>query len=84
MPNLPQYKSGVLVSGTVINRIDDLGSTFIHLGAGENKRVALSFTDQGAATRARGVKVNDSIVASCQLGQMSGAVEAILGDCVLQ
>jgi hypothetical protein len=84
MPDLPKYKAGVLVSGTVINRIDDLGSTFIHLGAGENKRVALTFSDQGAAARARGVKVGDEMVALCQLGEMSGAVEVIVGSCVLQ
>jgi hypothetical protein len=85
MPDLGhKYDAGVLVTGTVGNVITDLGTTFVHLKAGEGKRVALTFVDQGADARAKGVKIGDPITARCKLGGMSGDVEAILGDCTLR
>ncbi len=79
-----KYDSGILLSGTVVNRIDDMGQTFIHLAAGEGKHVALTFIDSGAATRVKGVKVSDALVAVCREGGVGGPAQVIVGDCILQ
>ncbi len=78
-----KYDRGVLVSGTVDRIFTDLDTTFVHLKAGTQTHIALTFLDEGTAAHAK-IKVDDSMTALCKLGGMSGPREATLGDCVLQ
>lgn len=84
MPDLGhKYDAGVIVTGEVAKVLTDLGTTFVELEAGGAHRIALTFVDQGAAVRAKGVKLHDPIVVRCQLGGMGGPAQAILGTCIL-
>ena len=85
MPDLGhKYDAGVIVTGEVAKLLTDLGTTFVDLEAGGAHRIALTFADRGATVRAKGVKLHDSIVVRCRLGEMGGPAQAILGACVLE
>jgi hypothetical protein len=69
MDVINKYKDGVTVSGTVLRTGEEGdGSMFVHLDAGGGKWVALSFTDKGAAAKAKGVKQGDAVKAKCKVG----------------
>jgi hypothetical protein len=69
MDAINKYKDGVTVSGPVLRTGEEGdGSMFVHLDAGEGKWIALSFTDKGAAAKAKGVKQGDALKAKCKVG----------------
>ncbi|HEY8144930.1 MAG TPA: hypothetical protein VIG06_19760 [Kofleriaceae bacterium] len=69
MDAINKYKDGVVVSGPVLRTGEEGdGSMFVHLDAGGGKWIALSFTDKGAAAKAKGVKQGDSLKAKCKVG----------------
>ena len=69
MDAINKYKDGVTVSGPVLRTGEEGdGSMFVHLDAGEGKWVALTFTDKGAAAKAKGVKQGDTLKAKCKVG----------------
>ena len=69
MDAINKYKDGVVVSGPVLRTGEEGdGSMFVHLDAGGGKWIALSFTDKGAAAKAKGVKQGDSLKARCKVG----------------
>ncbi|HEU5056397.1 MAG TPA: hypothetical protein VFU21_07720 [Kofleriaceae bacterium] len=69
MDAINKYKDGVVVSGPVLRTGEEGdGSMFVHLDAGGGKWVALSFTDKGAAAKAKGVKQGDTVKARCKVG----------------
>ena len=69
MDAINKYKDGVVVSGPVLRTGEEGdGSMFVHLDAGEGKWVALTFTDKGAAAKAKGVKQGDTLKAKCKVG----------------
>jgi len=69
MDAINKYKDGVTVSGTVLRTGEEGdGSMFVHLDAGGGKWVALTFTDKGAAAKAKGVKQGDPLKAKCKVG----------------
>ena len=69
MDAINKYKDGVVVSGAVLRTGEEGdGSMFVHLDAGGGKWVALTFTDKGAAAKAKGVKQGDPLKARCKVG----------------
>ncbi len=84
MALLDKYRPGVTVSGAVTNTIaEESGLLHVWLDGGNNHKVTLDFTDQGAAAKQKAVKTGDQLSATCQVGGADDKMMMLI-DCVLK
>ena len=81
---LNKYSSGVILTGSVKNVIEEEDKSLkVWVDASGGKWISLSFTDQGAAAKAKGLKAGSAVKATC--GKVLGSADRyiMVGDCTL-
>jgi len=69
MDAMTKFRDGVELSGKVLRTGQEMDeSTFVHLDAGDGKWVAMTFTDQGADAKSRGLAAGVDVAALCKVG----------------
>ena len=81
---LDKYRSGVVLTGSVKSTLEEEDKSFhVWLDASGGKWISLSFSDKGAAAKAKGLEAGSPIKATC--GKVLGSADRyiMVGDCAL-